>query len=82
MSKDMKRQGIKALADELKSQDPARVQALMDALNEKDKSERLSLRVTPAEKALIQAGAKRRRQTLSGYILSAVELLEGIEPKR
>ena len=47
----------------------------MDELDE-PKTERLSLRVSATDKAMIQAGAKRRRQSLSGYIMSAVDSLE------
>jgi len=75
MTDDMTKQAIKGIAEDLKKQDPARVALLMDDL-ESTKTERLSLRVTPAERAMIQAAARRRRQSLSGYVLTAVEYLE------
>jgi len=75
MTDDMKKQALKGIAEDLQKQDPARVALLMDDL-ESTKTERLSLRVTPAERAMIQAAARRRRQSLSGYVLTAVEYLE------
>ena len=76
MTEKMKAQAIKELAKDLKKQDPKRVDILMEDLNGDPKTERLTLRVTPGEKAFIQKCAKRRRQTVSGYVLTAVEAFE------